>query len=191
MHRNWWILIGVVIVVALVSWWLAATRPFNPSTTTGEASSTPATSTTQVQAFTATNSMQHDTVQGILAALPNAAQFQQLFAESGLSSSIKAGGQYTIFVPTDAAFAQLPKTTLTKMTEAQKKQLVAYHIVAGSAINANAEVAGDVRALSGDLLNFTRINNVPMVDSAIILSAYKGTNGVVYVISAVLIPPKK
>lgn len=193
MHRNWWIVIGILIFAALASWLFAATRPLNTSTNPAGATSTAAMASSpqgeRVQAFTA--SRRSDSVQAIVDSLPNTSQFQALFNASNVPAVFNEREQYTIFVPTDSAFARFPKTMLSKMTAVQKRRLVAEHIVAGRAIQANAEVAGTARALSGDLLNFTRINNLPMVDSAIILSAYEGSNGIVYVIDSVLIPPKR
>ena len=45
-------------------------------------------------------------------------------------------------------------------------------------------MSGAVQAYSGDSLNFSDLNNIPMVNSSIIVSEYKGSNGVVYLINA-------
>ena len=53
-----------------------------------------------------------------------------------------------------------------------------------------AQSSGSIQALSGDALNFTfGTDNIPMVNSAILITEYKGSNGVVYLIDNVLVPP--
>jgi uncharacterized surface protein with fasciclin (FAS1) repeats len=93
-------------------------------------------------------------------------------------------------VPTDGAVSQLPAGTISGLSAAAKKRLVEYHIVTGRAVDVDAENSGSIQALSGDALNFSLgTNNTPMVNSSITVTEYKASNGVVYLIDNVLIPP--
>lgn len=60
-----------------------------------------------------------------------ASEFASLMATSGVAALLKGPGPYTIFVPTNAAFSQLPRGTISKLSPAGTKRLVEYHIVSG------------------------------------------------------------
>jgi uncharacterized surface protein with fasciclin (FAS1) repeats len=112
----------------------------------------------------------------------------------GVAATInaKSTSKYTIFVPTNGAFAQLPPGTVSNMSAAEKKRLIEYHVVSGRAVDPDQMTAGSIQALSGDILNFSYgIDKIPLVNSAIVVTQYEGTNGVVIVIDNVLLPPKK
>ena len=183
----WVVIVVIVILVVLGLWWFSANQSVN-SSTEGAATTTASTSTGNGPAVTVRSS---DSVKAIVASLSGATEFQSLFSSTGVSVMLDAGGQYTIFVPTDGAFSQLPKGTLSGMTSAQLKRLVEYHVVSGKSIDVNAEQAGAIQALSGDPLNFSNTNNIPSVNSSILVAEYKGSNGMVYVINSVLLPPQK
>jgi|GEM_PF-748863 len=214
MNENKGIWIGAVVIVvlgALGLWWVSSGLPMNTSTGTdnsgaqvattsnngsntgsnsGSTGGTGTTGGTTGRPVTASNS----DVASIVASLSGFTQFKSLFASTGIGATItpQAGGKYTIFVPTDGAVSQLPAGTIANMTAAEKKRLIQYHVVSGRAIDADAQVAGQIQALSGDALNFNYgTNKIPMVNSAIIVAQYNGTNGTVYVIDNVLLPPKK
>src|SRR6185312_1987494 len=196
-NRGLWVgAIAIVAVVVFGWWWVAANESVNTTTNSTEATSTAATSTdtasnssgSQAPSVTSRNS---DTVKAIVASLPNASEYESLFNSTGVSGTIGSGGQFTIFVPTNTAFSELPKGTISKMTAAQLQRLVQYSIVNGRAIQPGAQVQGAIMSYSGDPLNFTDLNNVPMVNSSIVIAEYKGSNGVVYLVNGVLLPPQK
>ena len=85
----------------------------------------------------------------------------------------------------------LPTGTINDLDGAQLKRLVEYHIISGKEIDVNAETAGTVMALSKDLLNFSKNPGdvSARVNSSVVLHAYKTSNGVVYIIGTVLLPP--
>jgi uncharacterized surface protein with fasciclin (FAS1) repeats len=184
----WVIIIVVIILVALGLWWISANQSVNSST--NMASSTSATTTQTGAGVPVSTSMKGDTVKEIVASLPNATEYQSLFSSTGVGASLSAGGKYTIFVPTDSAFTNVTKGTISKMTAAQLKRLVQYSIIATKEVQVGTQTLGEVQALSGDPLNFSDTNNIPMVNSAIVVSEYQGSNGIVYVINDVLIPPQ-
>merc|ERR1712032_369140 len=114
-----------------------------------------------------------------------------------LVTALQAKGPFTVFAPTNAAFAKLPKATLNSLLEPKNiKQLddvLEYHVVAGAAVfSKNLKASQRVKTLMGEQLVVTkswrgvRINNKAKVTIADI----KATNGVVHVIDTVLIPAK-
>ena len=132
-------------------------------------------------------------VAAIVASLPEASRFAQLFASSGVAASIPSTGKYTIFVPTNGAFALLPPGTINNMTAAQLKRTMQYHVVSGRVIDPDAVNTGTIQALSKDMINFDvrESDKSVLVGSGFVIKEYRGKNGVVYLMTAVLIPPEK
>lgn len=199
MNRNkgMWVSAVVVLVLAsLVIWWIVDRRPFSSATESGTVatSSDDTTGTTNSTGSTAVTrvSRANQTVSTIVAGLSGTSQFNALFSSTGVGASLSSTGKYTVFVPTNGAFGQLPGGTISGLSSAEKKRLVQYHVVSGRAIDVDAEIVGTIEALSGDTLNFNYgSNKLPLVNSAIVITEYIGKNGIVYLIDNVLLPPKK
>ncbi|HTR18800.1 MAG TPA: fasciclin domain-containing protein [Candidatus Paceibacterota bacterium] len=193
-NRGVWIGIIVIILIAAFGlWWIAASQPLGSWQGFfwgGTSVTTPTTTSTTSAAPSVTNEGS-ESVDSIVASLSGASEFQSLFVSTGVSAMTSSGGKYTVFVPLDSAYSNVTKGTISKMTAAQLKRLVEYHVVSGKEIQVGTQTLGVVQALSGDPLNFSDTNNIPMVNSAIVVSEYKGSNGIVYVINDVLIPPQK
>lgn len=190
--------VAILVIAALVVWWLMANRPLSTSTGITNATSTEtgaATgSTTSTGASSGTVShvnRAQQTVNQVIAGLSGTSQFNALYRSTGVSAMVSANGQYTVFVPTNGAFYQLGGL-IQNMSNAEKQRLVKYHVVTDRAIDVDAEIAGMVYALSGDELNFHYgPDKIPLVNSAIVITEYKAKNGVVILIDNVLLPPKK
>lgn len=193
LSTGFWVGVVAIIVIAVLGWWwIAANESVNTANTTlATSTAETSTSSSSTSGGPSVTDRSGDTVKDIVASLPSASEYQSLLTSTGVSSMIGSGGQFTIFVPTNTAFASLPSGTISKMTAAQLKRLVEYSIVNGRAIQPGTEMTGAVQAYSGDSLNFSDLNNIPMVDSSIITAEYKGSNGVVYLINAVLLPPQQ
>jgi uncharacterized surface protein with fasciclin (FAS1) repeats len=207
MNQNKGIWVGVVsliVVAALVLWWLAANRPLGGLSQMGCTTTEEATATTSAPTVTTTTkgtvTVKKDTakknqdVATIVRGLSTGSTFNAYFRSTGVAATIspKSTSKYTVFVPTNGAFAQLPPGTISNMSAAEKKRLIQYHVVSGRAVDPDQMTAGSIEALSRDVLNFSYgPTKIPMVNSAIVVTQYEGTNGVVIVIDNVLLPPKK
>ncbi len=194
----WVSAVVVLVLAALVIWWIVDRRPLSSSTESGTVATT--TNGTTGQGDTNTSgavgvtkvNRANQTVSTIVAGLTGTSQFNALFSSTGVGASLSATGKYTVFVPTNGAFGQLPGGTISGLTSAEKKRLVEYHVVSGRAVDVDAERAGTIQALSGDALNFNYgTDNLPLVNSAIVITEYVGKNGIVYLVDNVLLPPKK
>lgn len=162
------------------------------STTDTEAATTPATDQKSTTIAAPSKSRTRSTVVEVAKSLSGTSQFNALFKSTGVAASITGPGPYTIFVPTNGAFSQLPPGTITKMSTAQKLRFMQYHVIAGRAIDSEAQVAGTIQALSGDALNFSfGVDRIPLVNSAIFIEKHQASNGVVYLIDNVLLPPQR
>ena len=112
---------------------------------------------------------------------------------AGLVETLKSEGPFTVFAPTDAAFAALPEGTVENLLKPENKdQLVAvltYHVVAGKVMS--GDIAGktmEVASVQGSAISVNAMNGV-MVDNAHVVTAdIETSNGVIHVIDAVILP---
>ncbi len=157
--------------------------------TTSVATTSAATTTSTMQTPQAANRSSQDVV-SIALHITGASTFASYMTSSGVAARLTGAGPYTIFVPSNSAFGQLPSGSISKLSAVALKRFVEYHIVVGRAVDPSAEISGTIQALSGDMINFSLGNgNNPMINSAVIISTYQARNGVVYLIDSVLIPP--
>ena len=121
---------------------------------------------------------------------------------AGLDETLKGPGPFTVFAPTDAAFAKLPEgtvDTLLKDPKGQLAEILKYHVVAGEVMAADvAKMDGQkVKTVQGGELTVeVSGDKVVLVDAAgnrvnVIKTDIAASNGVIHVIDAVLIPTKK
>ncbi|MEK7108825.1 MAG: fasciclin domain-containing protein [Patescibacteria group bacterium] len=183
----------VVILVILGIWWYVSA---NPAPAGGTATTTPEVATTTgtgaggvaVSKEIRTSS----TVAQVVASLSGSSNFQSLLVSTGAVASLTGKGPYTLFIPTNAAYASLTPGTIAKMTAAQKLRLAQYAIVTGKRLDIDAVSSGRYTALSKDPINF-QVNledGSVLVNSGTVLRQYKASNGIVYVMDAVLVPPQ-
>ena len=116
-----------------------------------------------------------------------------VLSHAELVSALQADGPFTVFAPTDDAFAAAGIDLSTFDTEEENATLVdilLYHVVSGE-VTASAVTDGmNAEALNGDDLSFTVTDGVVMVNDATVTSAdVMASNGVIHVIDKVLMPP--
>jgi uncharacterized surface protein with fasciclin (FAS1) repeats len=113
-----------------------------------------------------------------------------LLTSAGLVDTLKGPGPFTVFAPTDEAFAKVDKATLDKLAAnpAALKQVLTYHVVAGKVMAADVKT-GNVKMVSGGEAKLTAEGGKVMIDKANVTKAdIVAKNGVIHVIDAVLIP---
>ena len=109
--------------------------------------------------------------------------------EAGLVDTLKGPGPFTVFAPTDEAFAKIPKADLDKLlaNKAQLKAVLTYHVVSGKVMAADIK-AGKVKSVQGEQLTLATKGGV-MVNKAKVVSAdVAADNGVIHAIDTVLMP---
>lgn len=111
---------------------------------------------------------------------------------AGLVDTLKGAGPFTVFAPTDEAFAKLPAGTvegLLKDPEKLKKVLT-YHVVAGKVMAADAMKLSSAKTVEGSTAKIKAKNGTVMIDGAKVIKADIETdNGVIHVIDSVILPP--
>lgn len=125
-----------------------------------------------------------------------AGQFKTLAAAlqaAGLVDTLKGAGPFTVFAPTDAAFAALPAGTVESLLKPENKDkliaILTYHVVSGSYPAARVATMDAAPTVNGDSVDIRAANGSVMVDSATVLKAdVAASNGVIHVIDKVLMP---
>ena len=114
--------------------------------------------------------------------------------EAGLVDTLKGPGPFTVFAPTDAAFARLPAGTIEALL-ADKEKLTAvltYHVVSGAVSSADAAGLTTAKTVQGADLNITSADgSVKINDATVVKADIKATNGVIHVIDTVLPPARR
>lgn len=116
-----------------------------------------------------------------------------LLKKAGLAKTLAGDGPFTVFAPTNAAFAKVPKATLDKLAK-NKKQLRAvllYHVLAGEVPSSQAVKLKSAKTLQGDRIKLrVRSGSLVINGSAKVVTAdVAASNGVIHVIDTVLLPP--
>ncbi len=127
----------------------------------------------------------------------SAGQFNTLAAAleaAGLVGTLQGEGPYTVFAPTDAAFAKLQEGTLETLLKPENKdQLIAiltYHVVPGTVTAADVVKLDNAETVSGEMIEITVAgDNVRVNQAKVIATDIAASNGVIHVIDEVILPP--
>ena len=125
-----------------------------------------------------------------------AGTFQTLAAAltaADLISTLKGDGPFTVFAPTDAAFAKLPAGTIDSLLKPENKEklraILTYHVVAGSVRAAQVAKMTTAKTVNGTNVSIKADKSGVMVGSARVLTTdISASNGVIHVIDTVLLP---
>ena len=133
--------------------------------------------------------------QNIVQTAVAAGQFKtlaKLLNRAGLAGALQQPGPYTVFAPTDAAFAKLPKKTLAALGRDKKKlkAVLLYHVVSGKVTAADVVKLSKATTLNGADVRIRVRNSKVYVNKARVTKAdVSASNGVIHVVNRVLIPP--
>lgn len=126
----------------------------------------------------------------------SAGSFKTLVAAveaAGLVDTLKGEGPFTVFAPTDDAFAKLPAGTVEDLLKPENKdQLVAvltYHVVPGKIMS--GDIAGktsNVKTVQGSELSVDATDGVKVDEASVVTADIEASNGVIHVIDAVVLP---
>jgi uncharacterized surface protein with fasciclin (FAS1) repeats len=106
-----------------------------------------------------------------------------------LVNTLKGKGPYTVFAPTDEAFAKIPKADLDALLANKEKlsAVLTYHVVPGKVMAKDVK-AGDVATVNGKTIKITTANGVVVNMSKVTATDIDASNGVIHVIDTVLMP---
>src|SRR4026209_2049827 len=112
---------------------------------------------------------------------------------AGLVDTLKGPGPFTVFAPTDEAFAKLPAGTVEDLLKPENKEKLAailtYHVVSGKVMAADVMKLNSAKTVNGKSVNITDRNGAVMADNAKVVQAdIACSNGVTHVIDSVILP---
>ena len=112
---------------------------------------------------------------------------------AGLVETLKGKGPFTVFAPTDAAFAKLPEGTVKSLLKPENKQkltaILTYHVVAGNVKAADVIKLSSAKTLNGQSVTIKTVGGKVMINNATVVKAdIAATNGTIHVIDTVLMP---
>ncbi|MBD2494342.1 fasciclin domain-containing protein [Nostoc sp. FACHB-280] len=165
-----------------------AATPAKPPATEVPATETPAPTSTNETS---------DSKKTVVALAESSSSFKTLTAAlkaAGLIDTLQGAGPFTIFAPTDAAFAKLPQDALKELLKPENKEvlvkILTYHVVPGKVLSSDLK-SGEVKSLQGDTINVKvdAATGVTVNDGKVTQPDIQGSNGVIHVIDTVILPP--
>ena len=108
---------------------------------------------------------------------------------AGLVETLKGAGPFTVFAPTDEAFAKVPKATLEGLLadKAALTKVLTYHVVAGKVMAADVK-AGHVKTVQGTDLAMATEGGVTVNGAKVVAADVAASNGVIHAVDTVLMP---
>jgi len=126
----------------------------------------------------------------------SAGSFKTLVAAvqaAGLVDTLKGDGPFTVFAPTDDAFAKLPAGTVEYLLKPENKDklvaILTYHVVPGKVMS--GDIAGKemaVASVQGDTIDVNATSGVMVDDASVVTADIEADNGVIHVIDSVIMP---
>jgi uncharacterized surface protein with fasciclin (FAS1) repeats len=160
-----------------------------------ESSSTTEAVTTEAPSTEAPSTEAPAEVGDIVAVASGAGSFSTLVAAvqaAGLVETLQGEGPFTVFAPTDDAFAALPAGVLDKLLLPENQdvlvKILTYHVVAGKVMAVDV-TAGDVATVEGQTIALATDGGVTVNGANVVTADVEASNGVIHVIDAVILPP--
>jgi uncharacterized surface protein with fasciclin (FAS1) repeats len=113
---------------------------------------------------------------------------------AGLVETLKGQGPFTVFAPTDEAFAKLPAGTVESLLKPENKEklvaVLTYHVVPGKVMAADVVKLTEAPTVQGSKAKVKVVDGAVMIDNAkVVKTDIETSNGVIHVIDAVILPP--
>jgi uncharacterized surface protein with fasciclin (FAS1) repeats len=113
---------------------------------------------------------------------------------AGLVDTLKGDGPFTVFAPTDEAFAKLPAGTVEDLLKPENKAklqaILTYHVVPGAVMASQVMSLKEAKTVNGQAVKVSTMGGSVMINNAKVIKAdIKTSNGVIHVIDTVILPP--
>ena len=112
---------------------------------------------------------------------------------AGLVETLKSEGPFTVFAPTDDAFAKLPKGTIADLLKPENKDklvaILTYHVIGGKVLSADLKEGMEAPTVNGSNVTVSLSSGAKINGANVISADIKTKNGVIHVIDTVLLPP--
>ncbi len=111
---------------------------------------------------------------------------------AGLAETLSGTGPFTVFAPTDEAFAKIPAETLTDLLKPENKEKLAgiltYHVVSGKVLAADVVKLTAAKTVNGQEVKIDATDGVKVNDATVTTADVETSNGVIHIIDTVLMP---
>lgn len=109
---------------------------------------------------------------------------------AGLVETLSKEGPFTVFAPTDAAFAKLPEGTIEALLKDKQrlKAVLTYHVVAGKVMSKDVMGLKSAKTLQGQEVSIDTTKGVKINEANVVKTDIETTNGVIHVIDTVILP---
>ncbi len=109
---------------------------------------------------------------------------------AGLVDTLKGKGPFTVFAPTDAAFAKIPKADLDALLQDKAKltKVLTYHVVAGKVLASDVAKLAQAKTVEGQSVTFDTSSGVKVDGASVVKADILCSNGVIHVIDSVILP---
>ena len=109
---------------------------------------------------------------------------------AGLVETLKSPGPFTVFAPTDEAFAKLPEGTVDSLLKdiPQLTKILTYHVVSGKVLSSDVVKLDKATTVQGSDVKIDASNGVKVNDATVVTPDVEADNGVIHVIDSVLLP---
>ncbi len=143
---------------------------------------------------TPTTSTDGKDVVALASSSPSFSMLTRALKAAGLTETLQGKGPFTIFAPTDEAFAKLPQDAVRDLLKPENKEvlvkILTYHVVSGNVESAQLET-GEIKSLEGGAIKIeisSDKKNVTVSGAKVIQTDIKGTNGIIHSIDEVILP---
>jgi uncharacterized surface protein with fasciclin (FAS1) repeats len=112
---------------------------------------------------------------------------------AGLVDTLNGKGPFTVFAPTNAAFAKLPAGTVESLLKPENKDkltaILTYHVVPGSVLAKDVVALKTAKTVQGSEIKIDASNGVKINNATVTSTDIAGSNGVIHIIDTVIMPP--
>ena len=133
------------------------------------------------------------TIAETAAATPQLSTLTRLVGDAGLTEMLQGAGPYTVFAPTNEAFAAIPAATMASLAgdKEKLKAMLAYHVVPGTVTSATMK-NGPAKTAQGGNVSLYKAGGFVTVEEAVVTRAdVAATNGVIHIVDKVMLPPAR
>lgn len=131
---------------------------------------------------------------GVASANPSFTMLTKALKAAGLEDTLRGSGPFTVFAPSDAAFAKLPQDAVQDLLKPENKEvlvkILTYHVVPGKVLSTDLQ-SGEVKSVEGGPISVKvdPTTGVQVNDATVVQPDVQASNGVIHVIDNVILPP--
>lgn len=137
----------------------------------------------------------HNNIVNLASSTDNLSTLVSALKAADLVETLQGDGPFTVFAPTNEAFAKLPEGTLESLLKPENKdqltKILTYHVVSGKVMSSDLKDGMTAKTVEGSEIKIQLGENVMINEAKVVKADIGASNGVVHVIDSVILPPEK